>query len=40
MDELNDLETYNGDAEHDMWVDFTYQEYTGELGYVDNTISE
>ena len=23
MDELDDLATYNGDTEHDMWVDFT-----------------
>ena len=23
MDELNDLDTHNGDTEHDMWVDFT-----------------
>ena len=22
MGELNDLDTYNGDTEHDMWVDF------------------
>ena len=32
MDELDDLATYNGDTEHDMWVDFTTHEYTGELG--------
>ena len=31
MDELNDLNTYNGDTEHDMWVDFTTNQYTGEL---------
>ena len=31
MDELDDLSTYNGDTEHDMWVDFTNNEYTGEL---------
>lgn len=31
MDELGDLATYNGNQEHDMWVDFTYHEYTGEL---------
>ena len=31
MDEFDDLATYNGDAEHDMWVDFTTHEYTGEL---------
>lgn len=31
MDELDDLDTYNGDTEHDMWVDFTTNQYTGEL---------
>ena len=31
MDEIDDLETYNGDPEHDMWVDFTTNQYTGEL---------
>lgn len=30
MDELDDLATYNGDTDHDMWVDFTNYEYTGE----------
>ena len=32
LDDLDDLTTYNGDTEHDMWVDFTEHEYTGELG--------
>lgn len=31
MDELDDLDAYNGNPEHDMWVDFTYQENTSEL---------
>lgn len=31
MDELYDLDEYNGDTEHDMWVDFTNNENTGEL---------
>ena len=31
MDEYDDLDTYNGDTEHDMWVDFDYNENTGEL---------
>ena len=31
MEELDDFATYNGDTEHDMWVDFTTYEYTGEL---------
>ena len=38
MDELDDLATYNGEDEHDMWVDFTTNQYTGELGqYFDDT---
>lgn len=32
MNELDDLATYNGDTEHNMWVDFTAHEFTGELG--------
>ena len=46
MDEYDDLGTYNGDTEHDMWVDFDYHENTGELSelfedsdldqYIDN----
>ena len=31
MDEFDDLDAYNGDTEHDMWVDFTTNQYTGEL---------
>ena len=31
MSHFEDLDTYNGDTEHDMWVDFTNHEYTGEL---------
>ena len=29
MDEYNNLDTYNGDAVHDMWVDFDCCENTG-----------
>ena len=29
MDEYDDLGTYNGDAVHDMWVDFDNYVYTG-----------
>ena len=28
---MDDLDTYNGNTEHDMWVDFTTDQYTGEL---------
>lgn len=30
MDEFDDLDRYNGDTDHDMWVDYTHYEYTGE----------
>lgn len=38
MDELDDLETYNGDTEHDMYVDYDYQINTVEDidTFVDN----
>ena len=29
VDEYDDLEIYNGDTEHDMWVDFDNYENTG-----------
>lgn len=29
MDEYEDLDAYNGDTIHDMWVDFDYYENTG-----------
>ena len=28
---MEDLDIYNGDTEHDMWVDYDYNENTGEL---------
>ena len=31
MDEYEDLDAYNEDTEHDMLVDFDYNENTGEL---------
>ena len=31
MADYDDLDAYNGDTEHDMWVDFDYHENTGEL---------
>ncbi len=31
MNGLDDLGTYNGEQEHDSWVDFTYKENTSEL---------
>lgn len=32
---MEDFGEYNGDTVHDMWVDYTYDEYTGKLGYWD-----
>ena len=34
MDEYDDLNTYNGDPAHDGWVDYDYNENTGELSDV------
>lgn len=31
MYELDDLATYDGETEHDMWVDFSTNQYTGDL---------
>lgn len=31
MDELDELDAYNGNTEHYMWVNFTYQENSTEL---------
>ncbi len=31
MNEYDDMSQYNGDAEHNMWVDFTDYMNTGEL---------
>ena len=41
MEELDDLDAYNGNTEHDMWMDFTYQENTYELsGILDEDAVE
>ena len=29
--DYDDLDAYNGDTEHDMWVNYDYHENTGEL---------
>lgn len=36
MEDFDNLGSYNGDTEHDMWVDFTNYEYTGEPDYFDD----
>jgi hypothetical protein len=35
MDELDNLDIYNGDTEHDMWVDFTYH-----IDYFINNLND
>lgn len=36
----DDFNTYNGDPEHDMWVDFTNYEYTGEPDEFDEDAED
>lgn len=31
MDEYENLDAYNGNVEHDMWVDYDYHQNTEEL---------
>lgn len=42
MDELEDLDTYHSNTAHDMWVDFSHHENTGELPelFDDDTLDE
>lgn len=42
MEELDDLDAYNGSLEHDSWVDFDYNENTGELSdlFDDEAVDE
>ena len=35
MDDYDDLCSYNGDVEHDMWVDYDYYQNTGEPDVFD-----
>ncbi len=36
MDDYDDLDSYNGDVEHDMWVDYDYYQNTGEPDLFDD----
>lgn len=36
MDDYDDLDLYNGDVEHDMWVDYDYYQNTGETDLFDD----
>lgn len=39
MNELENIDNYNGNPEHDSWVDFDYHENTGELSNLfDNEV--
>lgn len=37
MENYDDLDIYNGDTEHDMWVDFDHYENAGEPDVFDGT---
>lgn len=37
MDEYEDLDTYNGDTEYDIWNDFDNCENTGTPGFFNDT---
>lgn len=36
FDNFDDLDEYNGNVRHDMWVDYDYNQHTGELPYADD----
>lgn len=36
MEDIDDLSTYNGDVEHDMWVDYDNFRHTGAQDYFDD----
>lgn len=38
MDDYDDLDLYNGDVEHDMWVDYDHHQNTGEPDLFDDDI--
>ena len=40
MDELDDLCSYNDDVVHNMWVDFTREQYINEPEARDDVIEE
>lgn len=40
MDELDDLATYNDDTIHNMWVDYTREQYLDEPESFDDVIEE
>ena len=41
MDDYDDLGSYNGDVEHDMWVDYDHYQNTGEPNmFVEENFEE
>ncbi len=40
MDNYDDRDAYNGDPEHDMYVDYDYQTNTGESVFDDNDFDD
>jgi hypothetical protein len=38
--DYDDLDKYNGESEHDMWVDYDYNANTSELDYIDDDTEE
>jgi hypothetical protein len=40
MNDYDDLDEYNGEPEHDMWVDYDYNANTGELDFIDDDTEE
>lgn len=41
MEDYDDLGSYNGDVEHDMWVDYDHYRNTGELNmFVEENFDE
>lgn len=41
MSEYDDMNTYDGNAEHDMWVDFDFYMNTGEMAeYFDDDCED
>lgn len=41
MEDYDDLGSYNGDVEHDMWVDYDHYQNTGELNmFVEENFEE
>ena len=40
MDDYGDLDSYNGDVEHDMWVDYDHYRNTGQPDVFDDDSDE